>query len=95
MPMKKVILFLMISTSVFIYSCKCDRAPESKSLTELIEYDAMINNNGLMDPIMGHLNEDMRLNFIHFLFEELKTTMPLMTMVIILTQNKLFPSLMN
>ena len=72
MPMKKVILFLMISTSVFIYSCKCDRAPESKSLTELIEYDAMINNNGLMDPIMGHLNEDMRLNFIHFLFEELK-----------------------
>ncbi|HBG71103.1 MAG: hypothetical protein A2W93_02635 [Bacteroidetes bacterium GWF2_43_63] len=70
--MKKIFLFLSVISVVVLNSCKGDREPEMKVLTDRIEYDVMVNNDGKMDPIMNHVNEDVRVEFIHFLFEELK-----------------------
>jgi hypothetical protein len=70
--MKKLILLLSVVAVVALNSCKCDREPEMKVLTDHIEYDVLINNDGKMDPIMNHVNEDVRVEFIHFLFDQLK-----------------------
>lgn len=70
--MKKFILLLSIISVVMLNSCKKDQNAEIKVLTEHIEYDVLINNDGKMDPVMNHVNEDVRVEFVHFLFEQLK-----------------------
>ena len=70
--MKKLILLLSVVSVVVLNSCNGDKKPEMKVLTDRIEYDVMVNNDGRMDPIMNHVNEDVRVEFVHFLFEQLK-----------------------
>mgnify|MGYP001243331670 FL=1 len=70
--MKNLILLLSVVSVLMLTSCNSDKKPEMKVLTDHIEYDVMVNNDGRMDPIMNHVNEDVRVEFIHFLFNQLK-----------------------
>ena len=70
--MKKLFLLLSVVSVVAMVSCNGGKKPEMKALTERIEYDVMVNNDGKMDPVMNHVNEDVRVEFVHFLFEQLK-----------------------
>ncbi len=49
----------------------CGREPERAELTQRIEYDVLINNQGTMDPWMNHVEGPARLDFLSFLFDQL------------------------
>ncbi|MPM19583.1 hypothetical protein SDC9_66009 [bioreactor metagenome] len=70
--MKKIFIFFPLIALFIATSCKCDRKPETKVLTNRIEYDVLVNNDGKMDPVMNNVAEDMRVEFVHFLFAEMK-----------------------